>query len=178
MSLPPLSPAPAPHITSMSPRGRAWLAALEGGHRLEAYFDRIGGVWTIGAGLTRYAGGRRVLEHDRFDTLDEAKQAFRSYLVRFELDVDALTRDDLLQREFDALVALCWNIGPQLQRATVIGRINAHATPEAIAEAWGWWHYANGQSVPGLITRRKREIEVFEGGEYREQAGIVIPAVA
>jgi len=155
----------------MSRRGRLWLVELEGGHRLAAYRD-IAGVWTIGAGLTRYSSGVRVKEGDHFASVGQAQRAFDDYLLRFELDVDAMTRDDLLQHEFDALVSFCWNLGPDnLRRSTLLRRVNEKAPAPAIADQFAAWHFADGHSVPGLITRRLREIEVYEGGEYRDQGG-------
>lgn len=112
------------------------------------------------------------------DVIDQswAEALFAAAVSEFEIEVDAVTRDDLLQREFDALVALAYNLPRRgFVSSTVVARVNARALPEDIAEAWNWWCYDDGRRVPGLVTRRRREIEVFEGGEYREQGGIVIP---
>lgn len=156
----------------------AWLAALEGGHRLHAYRD-TGGVWTIGAGLVRWPQGRRVQEGDEISSTQAAEELFMLTLSPFAADLDAMTRDDLLQREFDALMALIYNIGVQaLKNSTVLKRINANVHQANVAEAWSWWCHDNGQVVPGLVNRRRREVEVYEGGEYRDQGGIVIPEAA
>lgn len=160
------------HVTAMSDRGVAWLVALEGGHRLEAYKDS-GGVWTIGAGLIRWPNGKRVQYGDRISNPTAAVEVFRLVLSPYVADVDAMTRDDVTQNQFDALVSLCYNIGVSaLARSTVLKRING-ALP-GISEAWLWFHYDNGHPSPGLLTRRKREIEVYDGHEYRDQGGIVI----
>lgn len=161
-------------ITTLSERGLAWLAALEGGYRLKAYKDS-GGVWTISAGVIRWPDGTRIAYEDTLPTEAAAQALYLATLRPFVADVAAVTRDDLRQHEFDALISLCYNIGTvAFGRSTVLKRVNAGERTESIEAAWLWWCYDNGHPVPGLLTRRKREVEVFEGGSYRDQAGIAI----
>jgi lysozyme len=173
----------ASHITATSPRGLAWLACLEGGHRLHAYRDVVG-VWTIGAGLTRYAAlwpertDRRVREGDVV-ALEAARAEFAAVVSRFAADVDAVTRDTLAQFQFDAVVSFAYSVGSQaLRTSTLLSWVNEARDPSDVALQFKRWHYANGMSVPGLRLRRDREAEVYAGGDYRDQGGRIIVAPA
>ena len=162
------------HVTRMTDRGVRWLAALEGGPKLEAYKDS-GGVWTIGVGMIRWPSGRRVVEGDTIDAVESADELFQWTLKHYERDVDAATRDDLEPNEFDALVSLAYNIGVQAFRtSTVLKRINAKLGAHDVAEAWRRWRYDEGREVPGLLKRRDCEVQVFYGGEYADQGGGLI----
>lgn len=161
-----------PHITHMSDHGRDWLASLEGGYRLTAYPDSKG-IPTISAGLTFYPhSGRRVKLGDKIG-LDWAKELFASAVQLFERVVDSHTTDDLLQHEFDALVSLAYNIGPQAYAGSTLARlVNEDAPFEALLPHFLEWHFSGGKPLPGLTTRRRLEAQVYQGGPYLDQSGL------
>jgi lysozyme len=162
-------------ITRMSEKGRDWMAAWEGGYRLKAYLCPAG-VWTISAGVTRYGGNRagRVQKKDTLASIDEAKALFQRTLKQYEDGVDALTRDDVVQHEFDALVSFVWNLGVRnLERSTLIKWVNVHRTREEIRQQFIKWRYADVdharpglEEVEGLRRRREAEALVYAGGPY------------
>jgi len=165
----------------MSVRGREWLAALEGGHRLQAYRDS-GGVPTIGPGLTYYPiAGTRIRMGDTI-TRVQSSRLFGLVLQSFEALVDSVTRDDLAQHECDALVAFTYNIGSAFKGSTLLRRVNEHAPAAAVRAQFIRWKYDETdpdhpglEEVPGLLRRRELEAEVYAGGPYVDQAGAVIP---
>jgi lysozyme len=164
------------HVISVSPEGLDWIAALEGGYRLEAYLCPAG-VWTISAGVTRYLAGHRVKQRDRLIDEAEAKKLFAGALRHYERGVDALTRDDLAQHEFDALVSFAYNVGVEvLARSTLVRRVNARAAVAEIRRQLLRWRYADVdpdrpglEEVRGLLLRRLAEAEVYAGNGYLTQ---------
>lgn len=163
-----------PHITHLSPRGLQWLADLEGGFRLTAYRDQAG-VWTIGAGTTRYPEGHRVAAGDTC-TEQQARWYYAENLKHYELAVDAATHDELLQHEFDALVSFAYNVGEVGYRTSTLARlINARRPePEIRAQFCRWIHVRDeitNRMRPdlGLAARRICDADVFAGVGYPTQ---------
>lgn len=152
----------------MSDAGRDWLAGLEGGYRLEAYLCPAG-VWTISAGVTRYHSGKtgRVQKGDKFLFVDEAKALFSRVLKTYEAGVDGLTRDDLAQHEFDALVSFAYNVGVQaFANSTLVTLVNTRVGLESIGRQFARWVYADGVRVRGLALRRAAEAMCYATGKY------------
>ncbi|AWN35030.1 lysozyme [Methylobacterium radiodurans] len=120
----------------LSPIGEAVLVAREG-RRLSAYRDSVG-VWTIGIGHTSAAGPPRVVPG-----LTITAAACDAIFARDVEAYVAAVRDGLTvavgQHAFDALVSVCFNIGPAaFARATFLKRLNAGDLPGARA-ALLWW---------------------------------------
>jgi lysozyme len=147
----------------MSDAGKELLAAWEGGHILEAYKD-VAGVWTIGAGLTYYPDTKKKIQPGDRVTISEAKAMFAKVLKTFEVGVNSLTRDDINQNQFDALVSFAYNVGlGALQGSTLLKRVNKNPQDfEQIEAAFMMWVYAGGRVVNGLVNRRKHEIKLYE----------------
>lgn len=147
----------------MSEAGREALAQWEGGHILEAYKD-VAGVWTLGAGLTYYPDTKKKIQPGDTVTLEQAKEMFAKVLKTFEVGVNSLTRDDINQNQFDALVSFAYNVGlGALQGSTLLKRVNKNPNDfEGIEEAFMMWVYAGGRVVNGLVNRRKKEIKLYE----------------
>lgn len=156
-------------IKRMSEKGRAWLVALEGGSKLKAYQDHIG-VWTIGPGLTTlFNPPRRVTKADRFDSQLSAMTEFAQQLKRYEALVDAATRDDITQIEFDAFASLCWNVEGAMKGSTLVKRFNSRAPLSVVVAELQRWNRAGGSISPGLVERRQCEADLLLYGVYRVQ---------
>lgn len=158
-------------IKSMSDKGRNWLVALEGGSKLKAYQDHIG-VWTIGPGLTTIlapGGPRRVTKADRFESQLSAMGEFSKQLKRYEALVDAATRDDITQAEFDAFTSLAYNVEAAMKGSTLVKRFNSRAPLSVIVSELQRWNRAGGQISEGLIERRQCEADLLMYGCYRVQ---------
>ena len=66
------------------------------------------GVVTIGYGSTYYENGSKIKITDRIDH-ERATDLLNGTLRFFELEVDKMTRDDITQDQFDALVSFAYN---------------------------------------------------------------------
>lgn len=133
---------------------------LSEGLKLHAYED-TGGVWTIGIGTTRYPDGTRVRKGDTC-TEYQAYQWLRHDVRGACKDVDDLTRDDLTQAQFDALVSLVYNIGRgQYSTSTVRRLVNLNPADKKIRDAFLMWNKDNGKPVNGLTNRRVREADLY-----------------
>ncbi len=166
-----------PRIKRMSDKGVSWLVELEVGpgglkaKHLKAYRDSIG-VPTIGPGLTYLVGNggpRRVTMADRFDSQLAAMGQFALQLRRYEAMVDAATRDDITQAEFDAFTSLAYNCEAAMRGSTLVKLFNSRAPLSVILSELQRWNRAGGQISEGLIERRQCESDLIEYGCYRVQ---------
>lgn len=122
-------------------------------------------VWTIGYGTTIYPDGTKVKEGETC-TADQAVQYLVNDLVYFEKMVDAYTRDDVNQQQFDALVSFSYNLGAKnLKDSTLLKVINENpANYEEIKTQWLRWNKAAGTEQKGLTRRRNAEFYYYQTG--------------
>jgi lysozyme len=161
-------------IMRTSAAGRAFIAAHEG-VVLHAYPDPAtgGAPWTIGVGHTSAAGPPRVTRGMTL-TREEAFAILAADLARFEAAVAAALPGPHAQAAFDALVSLCFNIGPgNFARSALVRRLKAGDRAGA-ADAFLAWTMAAGRHLPGLTRRREAERRLFLTGDY----GVPPPATA
>ena len=150
---------------SMSAAGRRRIVEPSEGLRLNAYRDCVG-VWTIGYGHTARAGAPRVSPGMKI-TEAEADEILSRDLRVFEGGVaNALARakGEVLQREFDALVDLAFNIGLGAFRSSSLLRAYLAGDKAKAAEKFLEWTKAGGRVLPGLVARRKRDRAWFLTG--------------
>lgn len=75
--------------------------------------------------------------------------------------VNELVKVPLTQNQYDALVSLVFNIGRgSFARSSLLKKLNAGDMTGA-AQEFPRWVYAKGKKLPGLITRRNDEMELF-----------------
>ena len=130
------------------------------GCKLEAY-KCPAGIPTIGFGSTLYENGERIKLGDKID-LKRAEQLLANTLGTYELFVDANTRDDITQSQFDALVDFAYNCGNgNLKSSTLLKKVNLNPNDKTIKDEFMKWTRANGKIMNGLINRRKAEVEVY-----------------
>jgi lysozyme len=125
--------------------------------RCEAYEDSVG-VWTVGYGHT----GPNVKPNTQI-TSAQAEQFLKADLASTEQTINDSVKVPLNQHQFDALVSLCFNIGPNaFIGSTLLKRLNAGENPNDVAkEELPRWNKGNGKVLEGLSRRRTSEIEVF-----------------
>lgn len=125
------------------------------GLRLDAYLCPAG-VWTIGYGHTKNVRpGDRITQH-------LAEQYLRDDLRDAELTVLRLVRHSLNQNQFDALVSFVFNLGAgNFQSSTLLKKINENPRDHDIKAQFKRWVYANKKVLPGLVTRRNEEAELY-----------------
>lgn len=162
-----------PRIKAMSEQGRAWLARLEGGCRLKAYRDSAG-IPTIGVGMTYWLNGggtrRRVEIGDTLPNQAAGLEMFAKALRDYEAAVDAATRDDITQEQFDCLTSFAFNCGVRgFTGSTAVRLFNQRAPLDRVASALRLWNQAGGRIDQGLIERRECESDLLLYGCYRVQ---------
>lgn len=146
-------------IKTLDQRGRDFLAKEEG-IKLKPYLDSVG-IPTIGIGCTFYPGGRRVTMNDAaLKNEADAWALFDAVNSNFLFTVYSTTRDDINQNQFNALVSLCYNIGPgAFKGSTVLKLVNKNPNDPKIGVAFEMWKNAGGKPV--LLSRRKREAKLY-----------------
>jgi lysozyme len=116
------------------------------------------GKWTIGFGNTTWEDGKAVKE-GQVITIERADKLLIYAVGKFEELLNKKIKVELNQNQFDALVCYTFNTGGSL---TLFNLIN---NKEREFEIRDWWitKYitANGKVLPGLIKRRKEEVNLF-----------------
>jgi lysozyme len=117
---------------------------------------------TIGYGNTYYPDGKKVKLTDPRITQALADKLLESLLPLYEKAVDSFCRDDINQNQFDALVSLAYNIGVgNLQKSTLIKKVNLNPKDVRIADEFLKWNKANGAVLKGLTKRRQAEADLY-----------------
>jgi lysozyme len=130
------------------------------GLKLEAY-KCPAGIATIGYGSTYYSDGSRVKMGDKI-TKEQAVRLLYDTLGTYEKFVDANTRDDISQNQFDALVDFAYNCGNgNLKNSTLLKKVNANPNDATISAEFMKWTRANGKVLKGLVNRRVAEVELY-----------------
>jgi lysozyme len=116
-----------------------------------------GKIWSIGYGHTGEDVGPNM-----YITKEKAEELLLKDLERFEDCVNEIVDTAKLnQHQFDALVSLAYNIGPQaISRSTVIKLVNAGEYKKA-ADHFLDWKMVGGKALAGLIQRRLAEKKLF-----------------
>lgn len=139
------------------------LASSEGKPRLKARRCE-GGRYELSYGCTTWPDGRAIGPAD-FCNEDQALQLFAFHLHRFEAVVEKYTTVPLNQFQYDAHVALAYNIGEDAYRkSSVLRHTNAKEWDEA-AEAFGLYVFATS-SGPSLTQQKMAKHK----GQWRVEA--------
>ena len=145
--------------------------------KLHQYKDIVG-LLTIGIGhlITaeeKKSGSIYNIPYVNGITEEQAKYIKKLDLEKMEYFVNKYVNDNisLKQHEFDALVSLCFNIGPgSLKNSTLLRRLNSDHDRNLIANEFLKWNKArvNGvlRPVKGLTIRRNEERNMFLNGIY------------
>jgi len=157
-------------IRNLSPAGQAVLRECEG-LRTQMYLD-TGGAPTIGVGhlLTpeeRHSGALRIAgatvpwrtglsETQCWALLDQD-------IARFTETVSESVGVALNAHQFDALVIFAFNVGERAFRGSTLLRLLNTGDYEAVPSQLRRWVRDNGKEVPGLVSRRDKEIALWRG---------------
>lgn len=145
-----------------SPRGIEELILSEA-LKTTAYRDSAG-VWTVGYGHTASAGPP-VPKAGMKITVAEAKAILARDLAKFEAGVNKAFPEGVPQHVFDGAVSFHFNTGA-ISRASWVGHYRAGKMQQA-ESALKLWNKADGQTLQGLINRRKHEADLIFRGKYR-----------
>jgi len=125
------------------------------GCSLHAYRDAVG-VLTIGYGHT----GRDVKADSRWTQAQADAQLAADLQIACE-GLMALVKVPLTQGQCDALTDFAFNMGlGNLGNSTLLRKLNAGYGEEVPSELLRWV-YAGGEKLPGLVTRRQREVDLW-----------------
>jgi len=147
-------------ITKLSQKGLELIKSFEG-LSLKPYVC-AGGINTIGYGNTYYTNGKKVTLQDKPITKEQAEELIKHSLSTYEKAVDSFCRDDISQSQFDALVSFAYNVGTgNLQKSTLIKKVNANPQDQTIKDEFLKWNKANGKVLTGLTRRRQAEATLY-----------------
>jgi lysozyme len=147
-------------ISKLSLKGFELIKRFEG-LKLKAYLCPAG-IPTIGYGNTYYPNGKKVTLQDEPITQSIADKLLESLMPPYEKAVDSFCRDDINQNQFDALVSFAYNLGVgNLQKSTLIKKVNLNPIDVTIADEFLKWNKANGTVLKGLTTRRQAEADLY-----------------
>jgi GH24 family phage-related lysozyme (muramidase) len=123
-------------------------------------------VWTIGWGATGkdpFNGGN--IRKGTVWTRQQCDLRFEQHLAQFEAAVrDGVGKAPTSQAQFDAMVALTYNIGAAaFARSTVLRRHKA-GDFDGAAKAFLMWNKAGGKVLNGLTRRRTAEAALYRSG--------------
>jgi lysozyme len=147
-------------ITKIDSKGIDLITKFEG-LKLKPYLCSAG-VPTIGYGTTYYENGVRVKLSDPQITKERALELFLNNLKKYEIDVNAMTRDDITQNQFNSLVSFAYNLGSQaLKNSTLLKKININPNDSSIIIEFNKWVNAGGKKLNGLVIRRSAEASLY-----------------
>jgi len=145
--------------TSLSQKGAEFIASWEG-FSSRPYRDAVG-VWTIGYGSTKGVGPNTppITREQALARLKrEVDEVYGAAVARTAKAVGL----SLKQHEFDALTSLVYNCGPGiLDRGRTMGDALRSRDRRRIADAFLVYDKAGGQTLPGLVRRRRAERKLF-----------------
>jgi len=129
-----------------------------------AYWDAIGGVWTIGHGLTGSVDGKKIGEGMVITAAEEEAEKRRRIKEVHEPDIRrGLGGKDIAQNLFDALVSVSYNTGPRKAGYNLARRVaqGESLTAEDFLKSATAKNKATGVSEPvkGLANRRLSEFQ-------------------
>lgn len=138
-----------------SPEGISLIKSFEG-YSAEAY-KCPAGVWTVGWGST----GPNIVKGTKV-TVGQAEALLANSLIQFE---NAVTKyaGPAHQNQFDAMVSLCYNIGPGNFAKSSVARLHKSGQYTGAASAFLLWNKAGGKILMGLVNRRKAERNLYLG---------------
>ena len=165
----------------LSQEGINLLSELEG-VRLYPYHDQTGEPierWVIGATIgVGHLIGRSEWEANADSYLsglamEEVDELLRSDLRLYEkfLNRDIVTYfGKKSQTQYDALIIFMFNVGirnyeESSVRKILRGDLVDSNYPE-LKSAWMAWNKSQGKKMAGLVTRRRREFNLYTNGEY------------
>lgn len=145
-------------VKKLDKKGVDFLVGEEG-CVLHPYLDSVG-ICTISCGCTYWESGKRICMEDKPITMARAVLLFKHLLKHYETAVWSLTRDDITQNNFNALVSFSYNVGVNaLKTSTLLKRVNKNPHDLGITSSFYSWRFAGGKPILG--PRRIRECNLY-----------------
>lgn len=135
------------------------------GFRASPYVDpgTGGEPITIGYGTTVYTNGTKVTMHDAPITKERALSELLDHLNKVVLPcINANVTKVLNQHQLDALGSFIYNVGcGNFKASTLLKKVNINPSDPTIAQEFSKWNKGGGKVLQGLVTRRKRESDLY-----------------
>ncbi len=146
-------------VTKVNKTGLDLIKSFEG-FESKAYICPAG-VITIGYGATRWLDGSKVVLGQTI-TEDKALELLKKQLITYEQGVDSMTRDDVTENQFSALVSFAYNCGIQaLKGSTLLKKVNINPNDPSIKAEFMKWNKGAGKVLSGLTRRREAEANLY-----------------
>jgi len=158
----------------LSAAGKNLLEAAESA-ALQPYDDQTGeptSVWVRGATI----GYGHLITQNEWSTYqngftqDDADALLDHDLAQTVATVRNSISAEVSQNQFDAMVILCFNIGPgnftTSSVHTLVNNPNAKTAYDSLQDAWMAWTQSQGHQMAGLVKRRQCEWAVYSQGVY------------
>lgn len=139
------------------------------------YKDAVG-VWTIGVGHTKAAGGIDPANFAGTMTVRETFDLLKHDAAKYAADVSKAVKVALEQYEFDALVSWHYNTGRIRKNPAWLAALNRGDKKTAGRALANSIVTAKGKRLPALVTRRKAESDLFLYGKYPPPFANLYPA--
>lgn len=154
----------------LSDRGLKLLKELEGGFQSKAYKDAQG--FSIGYGHFILLNESHLLKTVINENL--ASVLLKNDVIKAEKYVLSKVGTTLRQNQFDALVIFVYNIGSWGSAFDTLLKSRKY---DLLIIKWREYIYSNKKINNGLITRREKEIQLFQSN-YNSSVNYVIPFIA
>jgi lysozyme len=137
------------------------------GVALEVYLDPVG-IPTVGVGHVLTREERKIWKVGMKADQEQVVDWLREDVRKAEDGVNSWVTVALSQEGFDALVSFVFNVGVDaFKRSTLLKRINQGRILDAAAE-FERWVFSKNRKLPGLVTRRSEEKNLFLKGEMAD----------
>ena len=124
------------------------------------YRDSVG-VWTIGYGFTHLPDGTPISQATAAMSIDQANEILGQLLEQYIHAVNAMGLF-FNENQKDALVDFAYNLGiGSLRGSTLLKLAIEKPDNPAIRNEFMKWTHAGGEVLPGLVTRRKAEADLY-----------------
>jgi GH24 family phage-related lysozyme (muramidase) len=151
----------------LSKKGAAFIARFEG-FRDKLYNDPVGHA-TIGCGHLVHHGpinGSEPAEFRNGITRDRALELLQQDASTAADEISRSVKVDLSQPQVDALISFTFNVGTGAFRDSTLLKLLNGGDYASVPAQLNRWTKASGQTLPGLVTRRKAEGALFGHGTY------------
>lgn len=124
------------------------------------------GVWTIGWGSTWHRDENRKVKEGDVITQKQAEEWLRYEVERVTKEVLKMA-PNFTQGQLDSLVSFAYNLGCSRLASSTLMIFHRVGKYSAAAEEFKKWRKAGGRVLPGLVTRRNSERELYLKGIMR-----------
>jgi lysozyme len=151
----------------LSKKGAAFIAHFEG-LKLALYNDPVGHC-TIGVGHLVHKGpinGSEPAEFKGGITRERAFELLQQDALTAAQEISRSVKVKLNDAQADALISFAFNVGTGAFRDSTLLKLLNGGDYASVPAQLNRWTKASGQTLPGLVTRRKAEGALFRDGTY------------